>query len=93
MSEQAIQDAMTAADIFFMDDDKYWEYLNRQAAVWDYNSAHASGVEKGRTEGRNENLLENLKAIMKNLQVSAEKAMDILDISQDKRDFYLSKLN
>ena len=89
MSEQAIQDAMTAADTFFMDDEKYWEYLNRQAAVWDYNSAHASGVEKGIEK----NLLENLKAIMKNLQVSAEKAMDILDISQDKRDFYLSKLN
>ena len=56
MSEPAIQNALNAADIFFADDKNYWEYLNRQAAILDYNSGIASATEKGRAEGREEGI-------------------------------------
>ena len=49
MTEPSIQDAMKAADNFFLDEKAYHAYLNRQAAVWDYNS----GVNAARKEGFN----------------------------------------
>ena len=44
-------------------------------------------------EGREKNLIENLKAVMDSLQVTAEKAMDILKIPNDKRSRLFSLLN
>lgn len=44
-------------------------------------------------EGREKNLIENLKAVMDSLQVTAEKAMDILKIPTDKRSRLLTVLN
>ena len=55
MTEPAIRDAMKAADNFFLDEAAYHAYLNRQAAVWDYNSginaARREGIEKGIAKG------------------------------------------
>ena len=43
-------------------------------------------------EGREEGLLESVKKLMKNLKVSAEQAMDSLEIPEDMRQKYLSML-
>ena len=40
------------ADNFFLDEKAYHAYLNRQAAVWDYNS----GVNAARKEGIDEGI-------------------------------------
>ena len=48
MSEPAIKDALVAADNFFLDESAYHAYLNRQAAIWDYNS----GINAARNEER-----------------------------------------
>ena len=55
MEEPLIKDAINAVDRFFMDDASYMAYVNRQAAIWDYNSDMTAytekGLEKGRAEG------------------------------------------
>ena len=57
MTEPAIQDALSAANVFFADEKKYWEYLNRQAAILDYNSGIEGARKKGREEGREEGII------------------------------------
>ena len=51
-------DSDDAVDRFFMDDASYMAYVNRQAAIWDYNSDMTAytekGLEAGRAEGRAE---------------------------------------
>ena len=42
--------------------------------------------------GREKTLIENLKAVMDSLQVTAEKAMEILKIPEDKRNFLLDEV-
>lgn len=49
--------------------------------------------QKGREEGREETLVQNLRSIMKKLNLSADKAMDFLDVPNDKRDHLLYFLN
>ena len=50
-------DSDDAVDRFFMDDASYMAYVNRQAAIWDYNSDMTAytekGLEAGRAEGEN----------------------------------------
>ena len=48
---------------------------------------------EGEKKGREETLIENLRSIMKKLNLSADKAMDCLDITDDKREHLLSLLN
>ena len=50
------------------------------------------GREEGRIEGRNETLVDSIKKIMKSLKISAEQAMDVLEIPVDCREKYLSML-
>lgn len=49
--------------------------------------------EEGREEGREKTLIENLRSIMNKLNLSADKAMDFLDVPNDKRDHLLCFLN
>ena len=51
------------------------------------------GRTEGRKEGRTENLIENLRSIMQKLNLSAEKAMDFLDVPKDKRTHLFKFLN
>lgn len=44
-------------------------------------------------KGREENLVQNLRSVMKKLNLSADKAMDFLDVPNDKRDHLLYFLN
>ena len=50
------------------------------------------GRAEGHIEGRVEELLENIQAVMNNLNLTAEKAMDILNVRQEDRAAYMQKL-
>ena len=65
---------------------------SNEKARLEYMTYHMALLES-ELEGREKNLIENLQAIMDSLQVTAEKAMDILKIPQDKRNRLLSLLN
>ena len=89
MSETAIREALDAEHIFMQDDIERWQYEQREKAVRDYISAmHAS-----RDEGMELATLQNLKTLMKNMNLSAEKAMDALQISASKRQKYRALLH
>ena len=51
------------------------------------------GRKEGREEGKEYTTLKNLKSVMNALQVPVEKAMEILNIPEQKRTYYLSKLD
>ena len=48
------------------------------------------GKKEGRAEGRIEGKKEDIKNLMRNLSVSLEQAMELLGISEEERDKYLS---
>ncbi|MCD8214820.1 MAG: hypothetical protein LUC97_04130, partial [Clostridiales bacterium] len=50
------------------------------------------GREEGREEGITETTLSNIKSLIKNLNFSAEKAMQTLGVPLSERDMYLSML-
>jgi hypothetical protein len=58
-----------------------------------YEMALLESKLEGEERGREKNLIENLKSVMDSLQVTAEKAMDILKIPKDKRSRLLEILN
>ena len=58
-----------------------------------YHMALLESKLEGEQQGREKNLIENLKAIMKKLNFTAEKAMDFLDVPEDKRSRLLMALN
>ena len=43
--------------------------------------------------GREKNLIKNLRSVMKSFNVSAEEAIEALDVPKDEQHYYLSKLN
>ena len=54
--------------------------------------AREEGLEEGRAEGREEGELNSIKKLMLNMKMTAEQAMDILDISAADRAHYLEML-
>ena len=56
----------------------------------------AEGMEKamaeGRAEGRAVNMLHNLSMLMKNLQMTADEAMNVLEIPSEEREKYLQMM-
>ncbi len=52
----------------------------------------AEGRERGRAEGRAEGTVSNLLLLMKNLQLTAEQAMNVLEIPTEERDLYMQRL-
>ena len=55
------------------------------ALIWNEEDARKSYIAQGREEGREENLIENIRTLMKNLKLTAEAAMNALGISPDKQ--------
>jgi len=51
-----------------------------------FREGKSEGLREGRREGRFENLLQNLKKLMQKMGISAEKAMDLLDVSEEERE-------
>ena len=58
-----------------------------------YELALMKREEIGEKRGMEKFLIENLRSIMETLQVTAEKAMEILKVPKDEQNYYLSKLN
>ena len=76
---------------------KYREiYIERKEEVKDMISAADFLVEKGRKEGLekgSENTtLRNIQALMKTLSITKEEAMNLLQVPEDKKAYYLSKI-
>ena len=51
------------------------------------------GIEIGEARGEEKSTLKSIKSIMETLDVSAEKAMDILKIPADQRGTFQEKIN
>ena len=50
------------------------------------------GIEKGLQQGREQNLIENIRAVMDSFNVPVDKAMESLKVPLDKKDYYLALL-
>lgn len=50
------------------------------------------GISQGISQGKIETLLQNIQALMRNMKVTAEEAMKILDVPVEERAEYLAKL-
>ena len=53
--------------------------------VWDAEEAKNSYIAQGREEGKLEMLLENIRRTMKNYKVTAEEAMNGLEVSPEQQ--------
>ena len=56
------------------------------------NEALEIGKEIGKERGREENLIENINSLMLSLNLTAQQAMDALQVPPDKQSGYLAKL-
>ena len=88
LDEEVVQAIFGILDIR-EDIDKYKEKTEKGERVnmckaWDDHK------ERGRREGRQEEKAENLKCIMKNLKITIQQAMDILEIPETERSSYAS---
>lgn len=80
----------------YQDENK--EEINNMKSSLDY------WLEKGREEGREEglkegletgqrtNLLNNIQALMETMDLTKEKAMEVLQVPEDEKEYYLSKI-
>ena len=50
------------------------------------------GIEKGRVEGRTGGFLESIRNMVEGLNITENKAMDVLKIPENERSFYIEKL-
>jgi len=54
--------------------------------------AHDAGLEEGREEGRESTLASSIRSMMSKLKLTAEEAMDTLDIPKSERSKYMTML-
>lgn len=89
-SESAIQDAMKATEVFFLNDKDYREYFARQSAIMDYkadmNTSRSEGCKEGRKEGRKEGLVEGENKLLSLIDAlySAGRQDEIAKLYADK---------
>lgn len=105
MSEAAIQEAMKAEHVFMQDDIERWQYEQREKAIRDYisgmRSSQREGMKRGMEEGLKQGLkqgiektsLQNLKNLMKNMNLTAGQAMEILQIPAADQERYTKLLH
>lgn len=58
-----------------------------------YDKGMAFGMDKGIALGMDNSTIEAIKNIMQSLNLSSDKAMDILKVPADKREYYKSRIN
>ena len=92
MSNPEIAEAMEASDRFMMDDKAYFEYLQRESAIWDYNNDMAGSREEGRAEGRVETWVASVKNIMNNRKMTAQQAVEAVAVPAQFRKQVLEQL-
>ncbi|MCR5438546.1 MAG: Rpn family recombination-promoting nuclease/putative transposase [Selenomonas sp.] len=88
MSDNAIKSAMQAARIFLNNTEERRRYINREMAIMDYNSDQ----EKARAEGRTEGLLVAIHSLMAAQNLTAQEAMDILNLPEDTKKTLLPQI-
>ena len=66
-------------------DAHWWEVFDMTALIWNEEDARKSYIAQGREEGREETLIENIRALMDSLKLTAEAAMNALKISPEKQ--------
>lgn len=82
MSEPAIREALKAESVFMQDDIERRKYLQREKAILDYKSAMSSSHESGLQEGKDNQLITDLKNLMRSLNLSPEKALESLNVPE-----------
>ncbi|MFC2316239.1 MAG: PD-(D/E)XK nuclease family transposase [Selenomonas massiliensis] len=101
MSEAAIQEAMKAEYVFMQDEIERWQYEQREKAIRDYISGMRAwrreglkqGIEQGIKQGIEQASLQNIKSLMKNMNLSDLQAMEILQIPASEQKKYSSMLH
>ena len=58
-----------------------------------YDKGLDRGITLGREEGAEQSTLKSITMIMSNLNLNADQAMDILEISDEKREYYKGMLS
>jgi len=61
MLKPVIGDAMDASKKYIMNDEEYWTYLNREAAILDYNTDRRAALAEGRNEEQEETAMDMLR--------------------------------
>ena len=84
MNETAIQTALDAATIFMQDKKERLNYLNREMAIFDYESDKAAWI----NEGVDTNSVELIKNLMSSSNLSVDDAMAALKIPEDRQAKY-----
>lgn len=85
MNEAAIQTALDATTIFMQDKKERLNYLNREMAIFDYESDKDAWISEGRAEGADLNSVELIKNLMSTSNLSIDEAMAALKIPEEKQ--------
>ena len=96
----ALQDCMHRGVMQDYLEAKGSEVQNMIFTEWNWDDAFhvwkeeefAAGLEQGKLEGEREKTLEDIQKLMKTLKLSAEQAMDALEIPQEERENYKKML-
>ena len=65
METPEIAEAMEASEEFFLNDKSYWDYLQRESAIRDYNNDILSSRAEGRKEGEYERTVQIIRNLLK----------------------------
>ena len=80
MNEAAIQTALDAATIFMQDKKERLNYLNREMAIFDYESDKDAWISEGITEGHTKTVINTLnRYTRRNIPISADVIADIAE--------------
>ena len=80
MNETAIQTALDAATIFMQDKKERLNYLNREMAIFDYESDKDAWISEGITEGHTKTVINTLnRYTRRNIPISADVIADIAE--------------
>ena len=89
-----MNDVLNSYDLFFSDEKKRLNYINREMAILDYNTAMSNAKKKGKEEGREEGIAEekenNFVALAKD-GVPSTTILRALKVSKDELTAILKK--
>ena len=88
MQDNTIGAAIQASDRFMMDERLYWDYINREAAIRDYNNDFVEGQRIAREEGIKQGVEQGIKqGVEQGVKQGVEQG-----VKQDKEETAISML-